>query len=344
MAAKKFLASEHTGESIYHVTVRAINTKFVTPIDLFGLGGEVIIPTRIDQSYWLPAATITWEFAPDMQLRLHASKTIARPQFRELAPQQYLDTETDRTFFGNQFLTDSELLNAEARFEYYFGRDQRFSVAGFLKDIERPIEAVAFQQGGTFFTTFANAPSARLYGVEAEVQRYWPLEWLGSAPFFTSRRLVTIANYTFSDSTIRVRDGDTTIPVGTGGIPVPASNLFDDGTPLTGQSRHIANLQLGLESTERLSQQTVLLTYSSRRVSNRGLGQQPDLIEEPGLRLDFVWREGIRLFGDEVEVKFEARNLTGEDYEEFQALNDTRIDTNSYRLGRTFSLGVEFKF
>ena len=318
--------------------------QFVTPIDLFGLGGEVIIPTRIDQSYWLPAATITWEFAPDMQLRLHASKTIARPQFRELAPQQYLDTETDRTFFGNQFLTDSELLNAEARFEYYFGRDQRFSVAGFLKDIERPIEAVAFQQGGTFFTTFANAPSARLYGVEAEVQRYWPLEWLGSAPFFTTRRLVTIANYTFSDSTIRVRDGDTTIPVGTGGIPVPASNLFDDGTPLTGQSRHIANLQLGLESTERLSQQTVLLTYSSRRVSNRGLGQQPDLIEEPGLRLDFVWREGIRLFGDEVEVKFEARNLTGEDYEEFQALNDTRIDTNSYRLGRTFSLGVEFKF
>jgi len=316
----------------------------VTPIDLFGLGGESIIPTQINESYILPAATITWSMTPDMQLRLHASKTIARPQFRELAPQQYLDTETDRTFFGNQFLTDSELINAEARFEWYFGPDERVTVAGFFKDIDRPIEAIAFQQGGTFFTTFANAPAARLYGVEVEAQRYFPLDWVSDAPFFTSRRLVTIANYTFSESDIRVREGDMTIPVGTGGMPVPAANVFDDGTRLTGQSRHIANLQLGLEGTDRLSQQTLLLTYSSRRVSNRGLGQQPDLIEEPGLRIDFVWREGVRIFNTEVELKFEARNLTGQNYEEFQQLNDSRIDTNTYDLGRTFSFGATFRF
>lgn len=316
----------------------------VTPVDLFGLGGEAIIPTRIEENYWLPAATLTWGFASNMQLRLHASKTIARPQFRELAPQQYLDTETDRTFFGNQFLTDSELLNAEARWEWYLGGDDRITIAGFYKDIDRPIEAVAFQQGGTFFTTFANAPSAQLYGAEVELQRSYALDWLSNASFFTTRRLVTIANYTFSDSSIRVREGDTTIPVGTGGVPVPAGNVFDDGTPLTGQSRHLVNLQLGLESTERLSQQTILLTYASRRVSNRGLGQQPDLVEETGVRLDFVWREGFDILGTQAELKIEARNLLGEDYEEFQTLNDSRIDTNSYDLGRTFSLGLSFRF
>lgn len=316
----------------------------VTPIDLFGIGGESIIPTRIDQSYWLPAATLTWTVLDNLQLRLHASKTIARPQFRELAPQQYLDTETDRTFFGNQFLTNSELLNAETRIEYFFGPDQRLTVAGFWKKIERPIESVAFQQGGTFFTTFANAPSARLYGVEVELQRYFSLDALSDAPFFAARRAVAIGNYTFSDSAISVRDGDTTIPVGTGGLRVPAANVFDDGTPLTGQSRHLVNLQLGLENTERLSQQTLLFTWSSRRISNRGLGQQPDLIEEPGLRLDFVWREGLRLFGTEAELKFEARNLTGENYEEYQALNASRIDTNSYDVGRSFSLGIEIDF
>jgi hypothetical protein len=316
----------------------------VTPIDLFGLGGEAIIPTRIEEEYILPAATITWEINADLQLRLHGSKTIARPQFRELAPQQYLDTETDRTFFGNQFLIDSELINAEARLEYYFGPEERLTVAGFYKDIERPIEAIAFQQGGTFFTTFANAPNAQLYGFEVEAQRYFPLDWAGGSDWFATRRLVTIANYTFSESEIRVREGDTTIPVGTGGMPVPAENVFDDGTRLTGQSRHIVNLQLGLESTDRLSRQTLLLTYASQRVSNRGLGQQPDLIEEPGLRLDFVWREGVRIYDTEVELKFEARNLTGEDYEEFQILNDSRIDTNSYALGRTFSLEATFRF
>jgi TonB-dependent receptor len=314
----------------------------VTPIDIFGTGGTDLDPSLIEEDYLLPAATVTWNFADNMQLRLHGSKTIARPQFRELAPQQYSDPETDRTFFGNQFLTDSELLNAEARFEWYFARDQRVSVAGFWKKIDRPIETVAFQQGGTFFTTFANAPSATLKGAELELQKYVPLAGIGG--FFTPRRLVLIGNYTWSESALRVRDGDTTIPVGTGGVPVPASNVFDDGTPLTGQSKHLANLQLGFENTDRLSQQTVLLTYSSRRVTNRGPGSQPDIVEEPGLRLDYVMREGIRLFGLDGELKFEARNLTNEDYEEFQTLNGSRVDANRYRLGRSFSLGLEVKF
>jgi outer membrane receptor protein involved in Fe transport len=153
-----------------------------------------------------------------------------------------------------------------------------------------------------------------------------------------------IGNYTYSQSKLQVREGDTTIPVGTGGVPVAASNLFDAGTPLTGQSKHLLNVQLGLENTERLSQQTILLTYSSRRVTNRGPGSQPDLVEEPGLKLDFVAREGFELWGSEGELKFEARNLTGEDYEEFQSLNGSRIDNNSYALGRTFSVGVSLKF
>jgi hypothetical protein len=314
----------------------------VTPIDIFGTGGADISPSLIEEEYILPAATVTWNFADNMQLRLHGSKTIARPQFRELAPQQYSDPETDRTFFGNQFLTDSELLNAEARFEWYVARDQRFSIAGFWKKIDRPIETVAFQQGGTFFTTFANAPEATLKGAEFELQKYVPLDSMGG--FFTPRRLVLIGNYTYSESGIKVGAGDTTIPVGTGGVPVPAANVFDDGTPLTGQSKHLANLQIGLENTDRLSQQTLLLTYSSRRVTNRGPGDQPDVVEEPGIRLDFVMREGIRLFGLDGELKFEARNLTGEDYEEFQQLGDSRVDTNSFDLGRSFSLGLEVKF
>ncbi|HEY7811386.1 MAG TPA: TonB-dependent receptor plug domain-containing protein [Allosphingosinicella sp.] len=314
----------------------------VTPIDIFGTGGGDISASLIEKNYLLPAATFTWTVADDMQLRLHGSKTIARPQFRELAPQQYSDPETDRTFFGNQFLTDSTLLNAEARFEWYFAKDQRLSIAGFWKKIDRPIETVAFQQGGTFFTTFANAPSATLKGIEFDVQKYVPLASMGGV--FTPRRLVLIGNYTYSKSGISVGEGDTTIPVGTGGLPVPAANVFDNGTPLTGQSKHLANIQIGLENTDRLSQQTLLLTYSSRRVTNRGAGDQPDVVEEPGLRLDFVMREGIRLFGLDGELKFEARNLTGEDYEEFQQLGASRIDTNGYRLGRSFSLGLEVKF
>lgn len=301
--------------------------------------------TGIDQSYWLPAATLTWNFAEDMQLRLHASKTIARPQFRELAPQIYQDFESDREFTGNPFLQDSELLNAEARYEYYFGKGERLTVAGFYKKIDNPIEAAAFfAGGGQLRVGFANAPEAQLYGAELEVQKYIPLDTLGG-DFFATRRLVLVGNYTFTKSKLKV---DASQIVGPDLQPVAANVLFRDGAPLTGQSDHLVNVQIGVEDTDRISQATFLLSYASERVTNRGpiqgLLSQPDIIEKPGFRLDFVAREELNFRGVPFELKFEARNLTGQGYEEFQKFGDNRVDINTYKLGRSVSLGVEVKF
>jgi len=315
----------------------------VTPIDVFNAnpGSAFNTPTNINEDYWLPAATLTWNFAPDMQIRLSASKTIARPQFRELAPQPYFDTESDRLSFGNQFLVNSELLNLEGRYEWYFGRDERLAVGGFFKNIDNPIDAIAFVQGGTFQTTFANAPNARLYGAEIEVQKYFPLSSLGS--FFETRRFMVSANYTFTDSSIRVRQGDTTrFPLS--GEVVPATNIFRNNLPLTGQSDHVANVQLGFQDEDSLSEQTLLINYASNRVAFRGPAGQPDLVEKPGLIIDFIVRQGFKLMGKDVELKLEGRNLTNRAYQEFQTLNASRIDTNTWVRGRTFQASVSAKF
>jgi len=308
--------------------------------------GAGIAATDLSNDYWLPTGTLTWNLFEDAQLRLHASKTIARPQFRELAPQIYIDFESDRQFTGNPALTDSELFNAEARYEWFFGRDQRLTTAYFYKKIDNPIEAVAFFAGGGGLRTgFANAPEAELYGTEIELQKYFPLEAWSDAPFFATRRLALIGNYTFANSELKVSGQNVVSPQGN---PVAANLLFRDGAPLTGQSDHIANLQIGLEDTDRLSQQTLLVTYASERVTNRGpiqgIARQPDFVERPGLRFDFVARQGIELGGREVELKFEARNLTGRKYQEFQRSGSNRIDVNTYDLGQSFSLSASFKF
>jgi len=306
--------------------------------------GGALPATSINRDYWLPAGTLTWQFARDMQFRLAASKTIARPQFRELAPQLYLDYESDRQFTGNPFLTDSQLTNIEARYEYYFARDQRISLAGFYKHLDNPIEQVAFIAGGDQLRTgFANAPGARLYGAEIEVQAYLPLESLGH--FFATKRLLFIGNYTYTQSRLQV--DDTTV-IGPTLQPVPANVLFEDGAPMTGQSDHLANIQLGIEDTDHLAQATFLLSYASKRVTNRGPIQgslrQPDIIENPGFRLDFVAREGVSIAGVNAELKVEARNILGRGYQEYQQIGDNRIDINSYDLGQTFSLGLTVRF
>ncbi|MES2497444.1 MAG: TonB-dependent receptor [Pseudomonadota bacterium] len=301
--------------------------------------------TNLSKSYFLPALTLTYNLQDEMQFRVAASKTVARPQFRELARQVYQDFDSDRQFTGNPFLIDSQLYNGEARFEWYFDRNQRVSLAGFYKKIKNPIEAAAFFAGGGVLRTgFANAPEAQLYGVEVDVEKHFALDTLGG-DFFSTKRLVVIANYTWTQSKLKV---DKSTVIGPDLSPVAADALFRDGAPLTGQSDHIANLQLSFEDTETLSQITMLLNYASERVTNRGPIQgtlsQPDIKEKPGFRLDLVGRQGFKLLGTDMELKIEARNLTGTPYKEFQEAGSNIIYLNKYKVGRSFSLGLTANF
>ncbi len=314
----------------------------VVPVQLFATPGASTAGTNLDNSYWLPAATLTWQAQPDMQLRLSASKTIARPQFRELIYQFYFDPDTNRQYQGNPWLQDSELFNLEARYEYYFARDQRFSLAAFYKRIDKPIEA--FITGSEFTTSFANAPRANLYGAEVELQKYVDMTNVSSAPFFASRNLVAVANYTYTKSKLKVDAADTVAVFGASSTQ--ASDFFRDGAPLTGQSDHLVNMQLGLEDRDNLSQQTFILSYASRRVTSRGLANQdqPDVYEYPGFNLDFVARQGVTVAKRQFDLKFEARNLTNRKYRETQSNGTNTITYNRYTPGVTVSFSIATTF
>lgn len=296
--------------------------------------------TLLRNDYFLPAVTVTWVPADGLQLRAAASRTIGRPQFRELIFQTYYDPETNRQFNGNPFLQDSTLTNAEVRAEYYFGGGNRASVAGFYKKIQRPIEAFSSFSDNDQLTSFANAPSARLYGAEVDLQYGYDLADLGG--WFGTKQLIAVANYTFTQSSISVRDGDTTtvFPGGTR----PATDFFIDGRPLTGQSDHLINLQLGLEDTERLQQVTLLLSYASKRVTSRGTSGLPDIEEDPGLRVDLVAREAVNFLGIPLELKFEARNIFGRGNFEYQTNGTQRIEVNSYEVGRSIAVSAAYDF
>ena len=315
-------------------------TQRVDPVEVFATPTSSASSTLIANDYYLPAGTITWEVTDALQARISASKTIARPQFRELIFQTYYDPETNRQFNGNPLLVDSELTNLEARLEYYFGQSSRVSLSGFYKDIENPIEVFSSFSDNVQISSFANAPSAKLHGAELEFQfNHDLLDWGG---WFESKRAVIVANYTYTDSKIEVGEDDTTqiFPGGTR----PATDYFRDGVPLTGQSDHLVNLQLGLENLDRLQQFTVLLSYASERVTARGTASLPDIVEDPGLRVDFVYRQELDLFSRPVELKLEARNLFGRDHFEYQSNGTNRIEINTYEVGQSFALSLSTEF
>lgn len=255
--------------------------------------------TLIENDYFLPGLTITWEATDQLQFRASASQTIARPQFRELIFQPFTDPDNQRQYIGNPALIDSELINAEVRAEYYFGRGNRISAAGFYKEIENPIEPYVSIGADTDFTTrFANAPKAELFGGEFEFQVTKPLYDWGATGWLESKEIILATNYTYTQSELKVGEGDLTriFTAGVGPIESGAELFFIDGDPLTGQSDHLLNVQFGIEDQDKLQQLTFLLSFASERVTRRGTAGLPDIVEDPGLTFDIVMRQEVELF------------------------------------------------
>lgn len=317
----------------------------VTPRDLFG-GSTSFPATELEEQYFLPAFTATWNFAEDQQVRFGASQTIGRPQFRELAPQSYIDPESDREFTGNPFLVDTEIVNLDARYEWYFAPQQYLTAGVFYKDLDKPVESVVVLTGDQRQQSFLNAPQATVYGAEVEAKKYFEFPDAGSS-FVANKRWLIQANYTWSTSEVQVGADDVVFTQGGGGAPEQAAFFIEDGSRMQGQSDHVANLQLGWEDDTARSQATFIVNYVSERITARGAGaagaREPDYIQDPGVFLDFVYRKDFEYAGRDLGFALELRNLLNTDYDEFQELGN-KIRINNYELGSGATVSLTARF
>lgn len=316
----------------------------VKTFDRFGNPGAGDV--NLSNDYVLPAFTLTWNFADDLQLRAGYSQTIARPQFRELALSSFIDPETDRVYRGNSGLVDSELKNYDARVEYYLGRNQFITAGAFYKDIKNPIEEVQYSTASFVFeTTFINSPKAELYGAELEYRTNFSMPI--SNAWFDAREWLFSANYTYTSSEVQANDGDLVFD------PISRSRrdaaLFGlDGSDLQGTPQNILNMQFGWESD--VDQLTLLLGWVDDRILQRGFGigaaALPDVIEEPGVQLDLVFNRTFTLGGRDVELGLKGRNLLGTKHSEYQMTQGDvgRTEFNTYERGTTLSASLSTTF
>ncbi len=312
----------------------------------------------LKEDFLLPSATATFTFMDNLQLRLAASQTINRPQFRELTPSRFNNTETDEEFVGNPFLTNSKSTNLDARLEWYFASNQFFTVGGFYKDLTDPIEEFTLPLGAEVVNSFVNAPSAELYGLEVEFEKKWAFDEFGlTSDFFASKDFIIRSNYTYSDSSVSA-DGNVLIvtppagnsttftPVGGAG-GISAAGLYVDGRKLQGQSAHLANLQIGVEDYEKGYEATLLLNYSSERIRSVGgsAGRViPDVIEQLPISLDFVVNYDFQLRGGDYELGLKVQNILGQGYEATQSFGGDTVIVDDYDLGTTFAASLKRKF
>jgi TonB-dependent receptor len=278
-----------------------------------------VIRASLDKTDLLPASTLTWRFTDEMQARLGYSRTVSRPDFRELSPSIFIDTTENKQYVGNPELKRTRLDHFDSRWEYYFSTDETFSIGGFYKRLENPIEEV-IQPAAGLSITWQNAESANNWGLEFEGRKN-----LGFADAMLQNVFASL-NVSFINSTINFD-------------PEQAQNLTSKERPLQGQSPYVVNAQLSYDTLvdEDGLSATILYNVSGRRISAVGSNGLPDIYEEPFHQLDFVYTQKL---GDHFRVGAKAKNIFDPRARWTQSGNIQQAE----RKGRDFSVGLSYNY
>ena len=265
---------------------------------------------------WLPAASFTWMHSDNAQLRAGFSRTLARPDFRELSRAPYTDPELDIDTIGNPDLASTRIRNIDLRWEYYFSESDSLSIGAFDKQFDDPIERLRLP-GSTPLLSFANADSAHNYGVELDV--YKGLDFLGErwSGFNVGFNYARIRSNVELDA-------------------ASASYQTNLSRPMQGQSPYVVNLQLGYEHPDADFDANLMFNRSGRRISEVGVQGQPDVYEETFNSLDFQFRH--RLARD-WRWALRLRNLLDPQVQFTQG----GLSTREYHKGREFLLSLEWR-
>lgn len=273
----------------------------------------------VDQTDILPAVNVTFNLTERMNLRAAWSRTLDRPEFREIAPFQFTDAASLRQVFGNPELRIARIESFDLRWEWFPAVGEVYTLSGFHKSFEDPIEQVFIASASSGYS-FQNAQAARLYGIELGLRKRLGslASWLEGFSFQGNAALI--------DSEVRVR---------TGGIFDP-TNLKRS---LEGQSPWTLNTNLVYQTPDGGTEAGLYLNMFGERIVAAGGSGVPDIKEQPRPQVDFtvqrdLWR-GLRL-------NLEAENLLDAEHRWEQRANGITQIQRVYRSGRTFSLNFTY--
>ncbi|MBK0382679.1 outer membrane beta-barrel protein [Pedobacter sp. SD-b] len=287
-------------------------------------------PIIVDTTYVnvLPSVNLIYNLTEKSNFRLSGSKTIGRPEFREIAPFSFYDFNKNISVQGNSKLKQSSTINLDLGFATYPNNGETFSISAFFKSFDLPIEQTL--QLGTSGRTvgYSNAKSATLFGVEAEIRK--------SLGFIGDR----FKNITFSANASYIKSR------------VVVSKLVNkDGfRPLQGQSPYLINTGLQYISPS-INPFGLSLLYNriGKRIYAVGNVLDGDIYENPRNILDFQLSKKVANSKGEFKINYsDILNNKGIFYQD--ANKNGSFDKNSdyinisERYGSSVSLSFAYTF
>ncbi|QEC40898.1 TonB-dependent receptor [Pseudobacter ginsenosidimutans] len=253
------------------------------------------VNTRVTD--WLPAVNATFKLNNLTNIRLSASQTIVRPEFRELSNLAFYDFELGASVVGNPNLKRTKITNLDLRYELYPRSGEVFTVGVFYKQFEDPIEQMFNQTGAGSSNAFnfINAQKAKNYGAEIEVRK--KLDFINGFKNFTIQSNIA---YIYSRVT------------GEKGAKLDR--------PLQGQSPYVANVSLQYDQEQSGWSATLLFNQIGRRILYVGNDEMPGIWEAPRPLLDL--QVSKKVLDKKGEIRLNVSDILNQRAYFYQNLND----------------------
>ncbi|MEO2063961.1 MAG: TonB-dependent receptor [Christiangramia sp.] len=307
------------------------------------------LPNYASQSYNNVYPSINVKFSPneDSNFRLAASKTITLPEFKEVAPFEYV-SQTGQITRGNPNLTASNNYNLDLKYEMFPSSGELISLTGFYKKILDPINKVQARGASGVFSYFNASDEANIYGLELETKvdavetDAYNLNIAGNITrMWHSQDLKDV--YDANGNFIRTfrYNGNSKI-----GLQGASDWIFNASANFATESDNPFRATLvGAYSSDKIY---ALGSPDTQNLDLIDVQYNDEIIEKGFVTLDLIM---TKEFNENWTIQFKGQNLLNPEIERYQAIKplsgtmpEQDQTVRSYTRGAVLTLGVSYDF
>ncbi len=275
----------------------------------------------------LPFLNVGYSINEGSILRMAYSRTVNRPEFRELAPFVFYDYKLEAARFGNPNLRPAFIHNIDLRYEIYPRPGETCNIGLFYKHFDNPIENKTVVSNELQNFSYINADVAQNYGIEVELRK--------SFRGITGSGFLDRFSVNANAALIRSR-----VDLG------PNAPAQDQVRPLQGQSPYIVNIALYYDDDqERGLSGTIAYNIFGYRIFSVGDVLYPTIYELPRHSLDLTFTKRM----GRVAYKLGVQNILDAPFRFYQDSDrNENIDVNidhpifTFRRGQVINLSISY--
>ena len=307
--------------------------------DVANFVGRIGTTTK-DYNELYPSLNLKYQLNEKSFLRFASSITQTLPEFKEVAPFEYV-SPTGRVIKGNPNLEKSSVFNMDAKWEFFPSSEELFSTTVFFKNIQDPINLTQARGSAGIFQYENTGETASVFGIELEGR-------------------INIIENDDEKSILSANANLTQMWFNQDILELFQYNNITN-TNLQGASDFIANGSISYNS--RATKEfiaSITGNYSSDKIY--ALGSPEDFVNSATLFNDEIIEKGFvsldlvisKKLNDKFLLRFTGKNLLNPNIDQTQLVtvfdaNDNIVEVSnqkvqSYKKGSLFSLGLSYKF